>query len=152
AERLYAQADVALPRQGGPGVLEGLPEGAAAVSPAIEEGSDVQVGVKVDDPEGFPGPGVAEEVAVGGLVPAAQDDGDGPGSQQGRDDLARGVLVGLEVGAGPHVPQVEQGEGGQVEAPGMVPGGQLVEPGAPLGGGPGGAAPPAVALHPFVLG
>ena len=94
-------------------------------------------------PTGRPAADVAEVVAVGRLVAAAEDDRDRPGSQDRADDLAERRLRCFQVAVDAHVAEVEQAERGQVDV-------RARRPTASAGRASGGsrAAPPAAPGRP----
>ena len=151
-ERLGTKTDVTLAGQRMGGMFEGLAEGGTAVPLSGQQGTDVEMSVEVEDRDRSPGTDITEEMAKGGLVAAAEDDGDDPGREERTDDFRQGLLALLEVSVDAEIAEIEQGKGSEVRVGRAIPRRQAVEPAADFGRGGGSAGPALVAAHPLVLG
>src|SRR5262249_28231630 len=108
ALRLGAETDIAISRQRVRRVLQRLPEGGAVVPAPTGQGPDIKVGIEIDDADRPVAGDVAEIVAKGGLVPAAQHDGHCAMREERRDHLTEGLLRLLERAGDADIAEVER--------------------------------------------
>lgn len=78
-------------------ILERLTKGRAGMTLPLLELTDVRVRIPVEDADWPIRDRVAQEMAIGRLVPASQHNDERALRQEGRDDLAEPSLIGLEI-------------------------------------------------------
>ncbi|MFT3914975.1 MAG: hypothetical protein QM704_12920 [Anaeromyxobacteraceae bacterium] len=132
-------------------MVERLAERGAGVAEPVLRRADVGVRVEVEHVDPLPRPGVAEEVAVPGLVPAAEHDDERSPREPRGDVLAERGLVALEVAGDGEVTGVERLPEERAEAP-RGPGvrRELPEQAPDRGRALRGAGPPAVPAHAHI--
>ena len=117
-----------------------------------QAGTHVEVGVEIDDADGFAGRDIAEKMSIRRLVSAAEHDRNSAGAENGSDHLSQLRLTLFQWPGDAEIAGVERTQNPQVHFILSVARRQAIEPAANFGRGLGGAGASLIAAHTFVLG